>query len=243
MNCPKGKIDKNLAKTADYVKKAVAEGVDIICFPEMSITGYINPTKMPDSVLTLESDAVRRFCELTKNSKLVAMAGIVEANPKGKPFITQIVAKDGRLQGYYRKVNVAKDETASFTSGSDTPIFKHSSAKYGIAICADVGHSKLFTDYADLGAQIVFAASAPGLYGSQDTRNWESGFNWWQNECQKNLSKFSKQNKIYIAVATQAGRTKDEDFPGGGYVFDQTGKRIAATPDWQEGILYAEVTV
>lgn len=241
MNCPKGEIDSNLAKSAEYINQAQARKIDIICFPEMSITGYIDPVKMPESVLSLESDQVHQFCELTKNNKLTALGGIVERNPNGKPFITQIVATAGKLQGYYRKVNVAEDEMSSFAPGVITPIFEHSSVPFGVVICADVGHSKSFADYAKLGADIIFAASAPGLYGSQDTRNWESGFDWWRNECQKNLSKFSKANGIYIAVATQAGRTQDEDFPGGGYVFDRKGNLIASTPDWHEGILYSEV--
>lgn len=241
MNCPKGKIDSNLTKTADYIDQVSSRNVDIICFPEMNITGYINPTKMPNLILTLENDPVYKFCELTKNNKLTALGGIAERNPSGKPFITQIVAAAGKLQGYYRKVNVAEDEILSFASGTTTPIFKHISLPFGIAICADVGHPKLFSDYAKLGADIVFAASAPGLHGSQDTRNWKSGYEWWRNECQKNLSKFSKENKIYIAVATQAGRTQDEDFPGGGYVFDKRGKLIASTTDWQESVLYSEI--
>jgi len=241
INCPKGEIDRNLAKTADYINQARNQDVDIVCFPEMSITGYIKPAKMPKSVLSLDSEPVRRFCELTINTPITALAGIVERNPDGKPFITQIVATAGKLQGYYRKVNVAEDELPTFAPGVDTPIFKHSSLSFGITICADVGHSKLFEDYAKLGTSTVFAASAPGLYGLQETRNWKSGFNWWRNECRRNLSKFSKENRINIAVATQAGRTQDEDFPGGGYVFDNKGNLIASTPDWKEGILYAEV--
>jgi predicted amidohydrolase len=89
----------------------------------------------------------------------------------------------------------------------------------------------------------VLAAAAPGLHGSQQTRDWQAGFDWWRGECERNLSKFSCAGSIYIAVATQAGRTIDEDFPGGGYVFNPAGELIAATPDWTEGVLYAEVDI
>jgi predicted amidohydrolase len=215
----------------------------MICFPEMSITGYIDPTSRPEAVLTLESNAVREFCAMTEDTELTAMAGIVERNPDGKPFITQIVARDGRLQGYYRKVNVAEDEVRWFAPGDATPIFKRDGMPFGIAICADVGHGDLFAAYARQGARIVFVAAAPGLHGSQETRDWNSGFDWWRGECERNLSNFSRAGGIYITVATQAGRTADEDFPGGGYVFGPAGESIAATSDWSEGVLYARVSL
>ena len=82
---------------------------------------------------------------------------------------------------------------------------------------------------------------APGLYGEQATRNWRSGFEWWQGECRKYLSRWARRHGIWVAVATQAGRTVDEDFPGGGYVFAPDGQRLFATPDWSPGAAYLEL--
>jgi predicted amidohydrolase len=241
MRCPKGQIQENLTETARYIREAVAQMADLICFPEMSITGYIDPTRHPDAVVALKSDVVEQFCALTRGTRLTAMAGIVETNPGGKPFITQIVAREGELQGYYRKIHVAEDEEGWFAPGDAMPLFKHNGTPIGVAICADVGHGDLFAAYAEQGAVIVFVAAAPGLYGSQETRDWQSGFNWWRDECQRNLSTFARAGNMHIAVATQAGRTADEDFPGGGYVFGPAGTCLAATPNWSEGVLYAEL--
>ena len=44
-----------------------------------------------------------------------------------------------------------------------------------------------------------------------------------------------------FGVATQAGRTVDEDFPGGGYLFDDGGELVAQTGDGSEGMLLADV--
>ena len=241
MRCPKGQIAGNLAEIARYIRDAEAERADIICFPEMSITGYIEPARRPDAVLSLDSEAVRQFCALTAGTELTALAGIVEASPPGRPFITQLVAARGELQGCYRKVHVADDELAWFAPAGATPLFSCRGIPFGVAICADVGHGDLFARYAELGAALVLVAAAPGLYGSQQTRDWRAGFDWWRSECERNLSAFSRAGGTYIAVATQAGRTIDEDFPGGGYVFDPAGELIAATPDWSEGVLYVHV--
>ena len=183
MHCPKGYIETNLASTAQYIREASDKQADVALFPEMSITGYIDPVKSPEAVLTLDNAAIRQFCDMTKGTSIMAIAGIVENNPQGKPFITQIIATDGKLQGYYRKINVAPDEVKWFAPASDTPIFEYRNIPFGVAICADVGHGDLFAAYVQKGAKIVFAAAAPGLYGSQESRNWQSGFEWWRGKC------------------------------------------------------------
>lgn len=87
----------------------------------------------------------------------------------------------------------------------------------------------------------MFELAAPGLYGDQATRNWRSGFEWWRDKCQEHLSEYARDTGMWIAVATQAGRTVDEDFPGGGYVFAPDGRRLYATPDWSPGASYVEI--
>ncbi|HYX51471.1 MAG TPA: nitrilase-related carbon-nitrogen hydrolase, partial [Ktedonobacteraceae bacterium] len=120
---------------------------------------------------------------------------------------------------------------------------QHPKVCFGVAICADIDTAELFAEQARLGAQIVFEAAAPGLYGSQETRKWLSGYQWWQNNCLQKLGRYAQENGITIAVATQAGRTIDEDFPGGGYVFGPDGTCLASTSDWSEGVLYVELTI
>jgi hypothetical protein len=55
---------------------------------------------------------------------------------------------------------------------------------------------------------------------------------------QEVLGNLCKKHGSWIAVATQAGRTVDEDFPGGGYVFTSDGQRVYATPDWLPCAVY-----
>ena len=52
---------------------------------------------------------------------------------------------------------------------------------------------------------------------------------------------YAKEYGYWIAAATQAGRTIDEDFPGGGYLSAPGGERVCATKDWSEGAMYLEI--
>ena len=56
------------------------------------------------------------------------------------------------------------------------------------------------------------------------------------------LGAYAREFDLHIAVATQAGRTINEDFPGGGYVFDALGTLVASTDDGAEGVLMVDVS-
>ncbi len=243
MHCPKGAIDENLATIEAHLQEAAARGVDVLCFPEMSMSGYIDPTRRPEAILTLESAAVARFLALTADSTVTVLAGMVEANPAGKPFITQLAAREGRLLGVYRKVTIDDEEAPWFAPGDAVPVFQHGALTYGVAICADIGNPTVFARAAGQGARVIFEAAAPGLYGAQEARDWGSSYAWWHGECHTKLAGYAREHGVYIAVATQAGRTVDEDFPGGGFVFAPDGSCLAETADWSPGVLYATLPI
>lgn len=238
MRCEKAAIAENIRVMERYVIEAGRRGVDIIGFPEMSISGYANPIKYPRVSISLDGSEMESFRKISRGLKLTILAGLIEFNPVGKPYITQAVIRGGKLVGYYRKKTIKNEETDWFTPGDRIRIFRHDGLDFGVAICADIDNEEVFAEYARQGAQIVFELAAPGLYGDQEGRNWQSGFEWWKEKCLNQLGSYAKKYNIWIAVATQAGRTIDEDFPGGGYVFAPDGRRVYATPDWSPGVRY-----
>jgi len=241
MLCEKAAIAENLKSTVRYLNDAVAHGVDIVCFPEMSITGYADPTKYPEAMIRLDGPEVGQLRGMTRGKSTVVLAGLIEENPHCKPFITQVVVRDGQVLGFYRKKRIVDEEAAWFSRGQFIPTFMHGALRFGVAVCADIGSSEVFAECARQGANVVFEAAAPGLYGDQATRDWQAGFEWWRDECRKHLRRFTKKYDIWVAVATQAGRTVDEDFPGGGYVFAPSGQCLYATPDWSPGAVYLDI--
>lgn len=241
MLCEKGDFAGNLTQMARLVAVAEARHVDILAFPEMSLSGYIDPAKHPEAVLTLDSPEIGAAVGLTAGSELTLLVGFVEGNPGGKPFISQLVARHGALQGIYRKLTIMDEELEWFAPGYAVPAFRHGALDFGIAICADIDNRQVFETHARQGAQVVFEVAAPGLYGEQATRDWQSGYRWWEDKCRDQLGGLAQELGLWIAVATQAGRTVDEDFPGGGYVFAPDGNRLIATEDWLPGVLFVEL--
>ncbi len=239
--CEKAAIAQNLEDVSRVISEAARLRIDILGFPEMNITGYVDPTRYPGAVIRLDGPEMADFLRRTREYEGTVLAGLIERNPAGKPFITQVAARQGRLLGFYRKVTIADDEAAWFSPGDGVPIFEHAGLAFGIAICADIGNAEVFATCARQGARIIFELAAPGLYGEQAERDWQSGFAWWEGACREHLGVYARQHGCWVAVATQAGRTVDEDFPGGGYLFDPRGERLFASPDWTPGEVYLDV--
>ncbi len=241
MRCEKGAIDTNFASIERYIATAAEAGADVVVFPEMSISGYGDPTRMPGAMVRIDGPEVSRFLELTRGHDAAIVAGIIEPNGNDKPFITQLVARNGELLGAYRKRNVAEDEVKWFSAGSEPFVFDHAGVRFGLAICADIDAPAVFRDCAARGATVILECAAPGLYGEQATRDWRSGWGWWRRECHDKLGAHARDLGVYIAVATQAGRTIDEDFPGGGYLLGPTGACLAESVNWDEGMLVVSI--
>jgi predicted amidohydrolase len=241
MRCEKAAISENLETMASFLIEAEKRDIDIACFPEMSLTGYADPTRYPEAVIALDGPEVGELLKITRSFAGTVLGGLIEKNPNGKPFITHIVARHGKLLGFYRKMTIKDEEVEWFSPGQAVPLFFHDELAFGIAICADIHNRDVFVQCQAQGARVVFELAAPGLYGAQETRNWLTGYEWWQKECQTYLSQYAKELGIWIIVATQAGRTKDEDFPGGGFVFSPDGERVFSTENGKSGVVFLEV--
>lgn len=242
MRCEKAAIEDNIKEMCRYLDQAKTAKADIVCFPEMNITGYIDPRQHSGAVISRDHHAIRQTADLSREYRTTISAGFVEENAAGKPFITQFVTRDGEILGYYRKKTIKDDEAKWFSPGEDLPLFTHSGINYGLSICADIDDQNIFKELTRQGAKMIIECAAPGLYGDQRTGNWQEGYDWWRGECFGKLGKYAADHDLHIAVATQAGRTVDEDFPGGGYLFSPKGKCLAQSPDWKEGMLTARIT-
>jgi predicted amidohydrolase len=248
MRCEKGDWEGNLARAEGYIREAAQEGCDVLVLPEMSLSGYCDPAKFPDALQPLRSPLVARFVEMTARYGIAASGGFIEANPEGKPFITQVLAQNGKVVGVYRKVQVVDEEADWFSPGSDTPVFnletREGDLTCALAVCADSERPDLFRRFGEGGAKVVFHSSAPGLYGRRVTEeDWRKGYSWYTGEITEQLSQYARDNRLHIAVATQTGATVDEDFPGGSFLFGPDGGVLAQTDGWEETLLLCEVDV
>ena len=241
MTSEKASVADNVRRMETFLNRAAELSADIICFPEMNITGYVAPRKFPDAVIGWDDPRLDPLYEWSEGSPASIVAGIVERNPDGMPFVSQSVIRGGKVAGSYRKISIASDEAMMFSPGAEVLVSERCGVKFGVLVCADQDREDLFALCAQKGARLVLLPSAPGLFGAQARRNWNSGYEWWRDTCRNGIGSYAGRLGIWTASTSQAGRTVDEDFPGGGYIFDDHGRMVAETGDWSEGMIVGEV--
>ena len=160
MNSPLGEIEKNLERMETFVQEAETRGADLICFPELSITGYRldNPADIydglrPESVLEKVEGMARRH-------GLVLLAGMVELSDGAKPYISQVVAGPEGLIGIHRKTHLSPNEKATYRAGRDIPVFSFKGTRFGIQLCYESHFPEISTVMALKGAEILLIPHA-----------------------------------------------------------------------------------
>ncbi len=235
VQCDKSALAGNLEMHVRVLGDAARAGCDIAVFPEMSLTGSVDPRSHREDAITIDDDAIATLARATE-SGVAALFGIAERS-KGGFFITQIYTQDGRVVGAYRKRHLGEGEEA-FTPGDASVLFHLGTLPFGVAICAEGGVDYPFAEPAAAGARIVFFCAAPGLYGRRtDEAGLRDGFSWWEGCSLADARRHAKNNGVWVALTTQAGSTRDEEFPGLAALVSPDGEIVARLLDWQPATL------
>lgn len=241
LTCPKGNLAGNLDAHITRLHTAAAQQCQVVVFPEMSLTGSVEPRARPDRLIDVDDAAVSALVAATEATRVTASFGIAERSTDGTPHITQLVAAGGRLVGHYRKRHLGEGEEG-FTPGTDRVSVMIAGRTVGLAICAEAGVDFPFDDAVTAGADLVLFSAAPGLHGRRiDDDGFAAGLAWWQSSGLTDLRRHAKRTGCWIAVATQAGSTEDEEFPGLAALVDPTGFVVDRLPDWRAGDLVVEI--
>ncbi|MHB9030962.1 MAG: carbon-nitrogen hydrolase family protein [Candidatus Latescibacterota bacterium] len=132
-------MQKNLDKVLEYMEKAAANGVEMLCFPETHMAGYRVGILEPDAPCDIEglnraSEAIRA---LAKKLSLGVIFGTETPNPGGKPFNSaQVIDDQGNLVALHHKSKLTPADALgySFPPGGPTA-FMFKGIPMGVVIC------------------------------------------------------------------------------------------------------------
>jgi predicted amidohydrolase len=242
LRCEKGDVAGNARRHEEVLAAASRAAADLVVFPEMSLTGSLDPRTQRSRLVDVTGRDVARFVASTDGHDPTVVFGVAERDADAA-YITQCVARRGALVGTYRKRHLGEDEEG-FSTGRITRCFEHDGLRFGVIICAESGVDAPFDDAVDAGASLVVLCAAPGLYGRRtDDAAFADGLAWWETAGLADMQRHARRRSTWCAIATQAGTTRDEDFPGLAAVLDPDGRVVARTPDWREATLAVDVPI
>ncbi len=211
MNSRLGDIGDNTAAILGYARKAKDAGSDIVCFPEMSLTGYSMPRSF-DYAVPSDSPEVGRIVEASRDLDMCIVFGFAETGR----HIAQAVAEKGELLGIYRKTHLGQNEKEHAVPGSELPVFRTSKAVIGIQLCLESHFPEVSGTYAYKGADVILMPHASGLNAERRRATWN-----------KILPARAYDNTVFVASCNQVGDNGiGTVFTGGAMVLDVRGDLI-----------------
>ena len=241
ITCEKAALTSNLEAHLALIEQAARSHIDVVVFPEFSLTGSVDPSRNPRHAIACDDSAVQTLAAATAGRDISAIFGIAE-RADDTFFITQLTVRDGAVVGRQRKRHLGEAEDAYAASDNEALVVAVADRRVGVIICAEAGVDRLWDATHTAGADLVVMCSAPGLYGRRtDEAAWKAGFEWWDGHGLVEARLNARRLGVWVAMATQAGVTVDEDFPGIAALIGPDGEVVERLPDWHPGTLIVDV--
>lgn len=152
-------IEKNLEKAKLLTKRAGENECDIVCFPEIFLTGSLRKENLKYAQ-EISGEFTEKFCKLAEEHGLyIVMGSIIEREGKDYYNTSVLIDDSGNILGRYRKIRLWHPEKLHINRGSETPVFKTKFGKVGITICWDLAFPEITKEMALKGARMIFCPS------------------------------------------------------------------------------------
>lgn len=231
INTVVGDVYGNAARMCAALDRARAMGVELVTFPELSITGY------PPEDLLLKPDFIQANLQaldrvLPATVGLAAVVGFVDADDHIYNAAALLV--DGRRVGTYHKQRLPNygvfDEKRYFQPGDACPVFVLNGVPVGITICEDIwfpgGPPQAVTR---AGALVLVNINASPYHAGR----------WRERE--QMLRTRAQDYTAAVAYVNLVGGQDELVFDGTSVVLDHTGAVIARGAQFEEELIVCDI--
>ncbi len=230
-----GDVRANLEKHLAMIKEAQAKDIDLLVFPELSLTGYVLQD-LASTVAVKPEAGDPIFEPLLKASKaLDLVVGFVLEDERNRFYIAGAYLSDGVVVHVHKKIYLPTyglfDESRFFAWGDEVRAFDTRFGRVGLLICEDFWHASLpyllWQDGADL---LIFTSASPGR-GLNDENQLESA-RWVDHINRGYASLFT----TFVAHCNRVGYEDGLNFWGGSMVYDPNGTVLDRAPQHEESL-------
>ncbi len=233
-----GDRERNLARHRNWIGRAKEARLDLLVFPELSLTGYFLKDLVPDLAIRLDSPVMRDLAKLSADIDVVVGAVIEE--PDHRYFNASLYLSRGALLHLHRKVYLPTygmfDEKRYFASGDRFRSFGTAFGRVGMLVCEDVWH--LSSAYI-LGLQgvdmIICPSASPGRGITTDERLGTA-------ESYSLLGRtYAQFLTTFFLYCNRVGYEDGANFWGGSMAIGPNGDIIAQQEDADEALVVANL--
>ena len=237
-----GDVKHNLGLHLDYVRQAREQGVDLLVFPELSLTGYQVQDLVPEVALQADGgDPVfAQLLHASANFELDIVVGFVHEDSRNRFYVANAYLSRGELVHLHHKLYLPTyamfDESRYFAKGASVRAFDTRFGRLGMLICEDFWHVSppylLWLDGADI---LILNSSSPSRGLTESDRLM--GTRWVEHVNQAYGGMFT----AYILHCNRVGYEDGKNFWGGSSVVDPDGEFMTRGLYFDEALIRQEI--
>ena len=233
----------NLERAEQLIRRAAAQGANIILIQELFETPYFCQDQLPDFFALArpveDNEGLAKFQSLARELGVVLPFSFFERDHQAYFNSVAMIDAGGEMLGVYRKTHipdgVGYQEKYYFNPG-DTGfrVWQTKFGQVGLGICWDQWFPETARCLAIGGAEVLLYPTAIG--NEPQFPDWDSRDHWqraMQGHAASNMIPLVASNRI----GTERGQSSEMTFYGSSFIADETGAKVAEADRTSETVL------
>ncbi len=230
-----GDLNRNVALILQYMEDARRQGVNLVLFPELAVTGY--PPEdliLRDDFVSANMTAMEKIAQASHG--LVAVVGFAERVAQ-KVYNAAAICAEGRLITTYHKICLPNygvfDERRYFEPGNRPLVVTWDDLRIGINICEDIWTADPIAEFeaSTGGAHLLVNISASPYH-------FRKGL-----EREHLVATIARRSKAFFAYVNMVGGQDELVFDGQAFLFDPEGRLLLRSEQFQDHLIITDVGI
>ena len=218
-----GDVPANIERHLVFMRVAAQQGVQLLVFPELSLTGY-EPSLAAELAIAPEDKMLAPLREMARELRMTVVVGMpIRLTPQAGVLIGALVlGADGSL-AVYTKQHLHAGEEVAFVAGQGGAALEWGDDRIALAVCADFSHASHPRAAAQAGATVY----AAGVLIS------EGGY---ATDCVL-LQGYAAEHGLLVLMANHGGPSGGWTCAGRSAIWAADGSLLAAVPGVGDALL------
>lgn len=221
----KGDIESNVDSHLKIIDLAVENKVQLIIFPELSLTGY-EPGLANDLAIQLSDERLNVFQTVSNKHEIIISVGVPTKGTSGT-LISMIIFSPGKERQIYSKQHLHPGEENYFTTGQDFVQIPIENKKITFAICYETS-IETHSEYAFKTGSDMYLASVLNSVNGVDADI-------------RRLSSIAEKYNMTVLMSNYAGQSGGYNCAGKTSAWNNQGKLVGQLNNTNEGLLIVDM--
>jgi len=236
-----GDVPANLARHLDVIARAREQGAQLVCFPELSLTGYYLRDLTPTVAVRPDGSDAAFGPLLAASHDIDIVVGFVEETGRFVYYNSAAYLSGGRVVHIHRKVYLPTygmfDEQRFLATGAAVRAFDTPHGRFAMLICEDLWHLSLpYLTWLDGADYLVGLVASPGR-GVQAARTRLASADAW-DVLGRSLGQFLT---LYVVLVNRVGYEDGVGFFGGSMAIGPSGETLVRAADLTEDLAVVDL--